>query len=106
MLLRVFCSLTVIFCNFIDHYNCNVILSKISRKSPGLDYGPDGTSYGASILIEKAMDSRQDVILALKMNGKYKVSIFTYNVLYIVCIQNRNNEVNSPTPCQHMYSSV
>ncbi|XP_063690651.1 sulfite oxidase-like [Bolinopsis microptera] len=36
----------------------------------GLDYGPDGTSYGASILIEKAMDPRQDVILALKMNGE------------------------------------
>ena len=37
----------------------------------GLDFGPDGTPYGASILIEKAMDPRQDVILALKMNGKH-----------------------------------
>ena len=70
MLLRVFCSLTVMFCNLIDHYNCNVLSSQFSCKYPGLDYGPDGTSYGASILIEKAMDPRQDVILALKMNGK------------------------------------
>jgi len=36
----------------------------------GLDYGPDGTPYGASILIEKALDPRGDVILALQMNGE------------------------------------
>ena len=45
---------------------------------PGLDYGPDGTSYGASILIEKAMDPRQDVILALRMNGKVLNTYFKY----------------------------
>ena len=36
----------------------------------GMDTGPDGTTYGASIPIEMAQDLRNDIIIAYEMNGK------------------------------------
>lgn len=36
----------------------------------GMDTGPDGTTYGASIPIELARDLKNEIILAYKMNGE------------------------------------
>lgn len=35
----------------------------------GMDTGPDGTTYGASIPLEMARDLRNDIIIAYEMNG-------------------------------------
>ena len=36
----------------------------------GMDKGPDGTTYGASIPLEMARDLKNDIIVAYEMNGK------------------------------------
>jgi sulfite oxidase len=52
---------------------CGIDLDKVDCEHiqfEGMDAGPDGTTYGASIPIELARDLKNDIIVAYKMNGE------------------------------------
>ena len=52
---------------------CGIDLDKVDCEHiqfEGMDKGPDGTIYGASIPIELARDLKNDIIVAYKMNGE------------------------------------
>jgi sulfite oxidase len=52
---------------------CGIDLDKVDCEHiqfEGMDAGPDGTTYGASIPIELARDLKNNIIVAYKMNGE------------------------------------
>ncbi|XP_064473334.1 sulfite oxidase-like [Ornithodoros turicata] len=55
----------------LKHFNFNLDDPRIQHVVlDGLDLDPTGVSYGASILADKALDPKGDVILAYEMNGE------------------------------------